>query len=578
MDQQPAGVVFNNCFNNCTGLTVISAPGGVLHVHIPGKSGEAVITSSQAGNENDDKKGDKGSAPADHQNNDNGLDEAAGGSDQPVDESSSFEFNPVITSTPIVKSAGMGKMHRSAFSHHNSTIGSNQMSPVPAASPGDSEPDVRNTLSTGFVLQSDVNGFSPIFKKSEKNKNPLIRQAKNWFALDAWRNKKKKSHVAILGKKRRIGKETKAERKRKKKQAEYEVLMMKDCMTPDSPDADQNEPSVSINIPESTAKFRKENERANGEIPDGVKQMEKLELSDHHTNMTQDARSHVGQVQDNSSSIKPAFKSMRFNHIPPAASKSCATASPASKGKDHVYEEKGDEQTYVLEPDTEVINELISDKSIRDQRDNTVEICKFDIPITRKDLQTLKGLNWLNDEVINFYFQMIMSRSQSEDDLPSVYVFSSFFYTRLTSAKSYNLLRRWTGDVDIFSHDFILIPVHLGNHWALCSVNCGEKCLSYYDSMAGGQVNQNGQKLMKRILSYLKKEYEDKKHEPLPSYWTVKPVGITPDVIRCHSIPQQDNGSDCGVFVCMYADCISRQVPFRFSQVRHPSLSLTSMK
>ena len=30
-----------------------------------------------------------------------------------------------------------------------------------------------------------------------------------------------------------------------------------------------------------------------------------------------------------------------------------------------------------------------------------------DIPITRKDLDTLRGLNWLNDEIINFYLQMI---------------------------------------------------------------------------------------------------------------------------------------------------------------------------
>ena len=37
-------------------------------------------------------------------------------------------------------------------------------------------------------------------------------------------------------------------------------------------------------------------------------------------------------------------------------------------------------------------------------------ICRMDI--TRKDIDTLKGLNWLNDEIINFYMQMIVERSK----------------------------------------------------------------------------------------------------------------------------------------------------------------------
>ena len=32
------------------------------------------------------------------------------------------------------------------------------------------------------------------------------------------------------------------------------------------------------------------------------------------------------------------------------------------------------------------------------------------IRITVKDIDTLSGLNWLNDEIINFYMQMIVAR------------------------------------------------------------------------------------------------------------------------------------------------------------------------
>ena len=42
------------------------------------------------------------------------------------------------------------------------------------------------------------------------------------------------------------------------------------------------------------------------------------------------------------------------------------------------------------------------------------------IKITRKDIDTLKGLNWLNDEVINFYMQMIVARSKDNDNWPKV--------------------------------------------------------------------------------------------------------------------------------------------------------------
>ena len=39
-------------------------------------------------------------------------------------------------------------------------------------------------------------------------------------------------------------------------------------------------------------------------------------------------------------------------------------------------------------------------------------ISAFGMDITRKDIDTLKGLNWLNDEIINFYLQMIVERSK----------------------------------------------------------------------------------------------------------------------------------------------------------------------
>jgi sentrin-specific protease 1 len=35
----------------------------------------------------------------------------------------------------------------------------------------------------------------------------------------------------------------------------------------------------------------------------------------------------------------------------------------------------------------------------------------------------------------------------------------------------YAALKRWTRKVDLFAHDLILIPVHLGMHWCLAVVD-----------------------------------------------------------------------------------------------------------
>ena len=41
---------------------------------------------------------------------------------------------------------------------------------------------------------------------------------------------------------------------------------------------------------------------------------------------------------------------------------------------------------------------------------------------------------------------------------------------------------------------------------------------------------------------------------------------ITRPVLQ--DIPKQRNGFDCGVFVCMYAEYVTRGAPLTFSQVR----------
>ncbi|XP_016105277.1 sentrin-specific protease 1-like [Sinocyclocheilus grahami] len=113
----------------------------------------------------------------------------------------------------------------------------------------------------------------------------------------------------------------------------------------------------------------------------------------------------------------------------------------------------------------------------------------FRLTITRKDLQTLNHLNWLNDEVINFYMNLLVERSK-QPNLPSAYTFNTFFFPKLRRS-GYSAVRRWTKKVDIFSVDIILVPVHLGVHWCLSVVDFRKKSITYFDSMGGNNENSS---------------------------------------------------------------------------------------
>ena len=178
------------------------------------------------------------------------------------------------------------------------------------------------------------------------------------------------------------------------------------------------------------------------------------------------------------------------------------------------------------------------------------------IQITVKDIETLGGLNWLNDEIINFYMQMIVCRSQEQKQMRSVYAFTTFFYPRVVE-QGHAGVKRWTKKVDIFSYSLLLIPVYLGMHWCLATVDMDKKAIVYYDSMGGDNRN-----CLAALDKYMKEEHKVKKGSPMDdSGWTRK---IAKD------IPQQKNGSDCGMFTCKFAEYISRRAKISFSQTDMP--------
>ncbi|XP_030042767.1 sentrin-specific protease 3 [Microcaecilia unicolor] len=115
--------------------------------------------------------------------------------------------------------------------------------------------------------------------------------------------------------------------------------------------------------------------------------------------------------------------------------------------------------------------------------------------LSMDDLGTLYGQNWLNDQVMNMYGDLVM------DTVPEkVHFFNSFFYDKLRT-KGYDGVKRWTKNVDIFNKELLLIPIHLEVHWSLISVNVKQKSITYFDSQR--TLNR---RCPKHIAKYLQAE------------------------------------------------------------------------
>ncbi|XP_028252217.1 sentrin-specific protease 2 [Parambassis ranga] len=199
------------------------------------------------------------------------------------------------------------------------------------------------------------------------------------------------------------------------------------------------------------------------------------------------------------------------------------------------------------------------------QRDpNLVLSAGFKLYITQRDLATLEEGCCLNDEVINFYLSLLMERGSSEAGRLKVYSFSTFFFPKLrggggNQTSGHAAVRRWTKAVDLFLFDLILVPLHLGAHWAMAVIDLKSKAVKSYDSLGHGHDD-----ICRLLLLYLKEEHRAKKDRELDSAkWVI-------GSLRASEIPQQENGTDCGVFACKYADYIVRGKPLSFKQCHMP--------
>ena len=171
--------------------------------------------------------------------------------------------------------------------------------------------------------------------------------------------------------------------------------------------------------------------------------------------------------------------------------------------------------------------------------------------LTRDNLRRLCGIRWLKESVISFFLRLIELRSRIDAlGLPSVHALDPLFTFSLMR-KRYEKPRVHQGK-DIFNYDMVLCPINIeNNHWALIVLHHSRRTLEYFDSMGGTN--------MAAIMA-------------LNEYVTVEHAVVRDELIEPYKVvvrsdaPQQENEADCGTFVCLYAERLSRRATFDFTQ------------
>ncbi|XP_035250064.1 sentrin-specific protease 7b isoform X1 [Anguilla anguilla] len=230
---------------------------------------------------------------------------------------------------------------------------------------------------------------------------------------------------------------------------------------------------------------------------------------------------------------------------------------------------------------------------------------KGGISVTTEDLECLDNGEFLNDVIIDFYLKYLMLEKAPKAVAERSHVFSSFFYRQLTrkdnvseetsvcsaQQRRHQRVRTWTRHVDIFSKDYLFVPVNQEAHWYLVVIcfpgllepqterwsreNCLDKesCGREDRRMTGHSVPECTQlgckreKVCKRpcilVMNSLKLSYHERVLKLLREYlqveWEVRrssPRDFTPEQMKgsqCR-VPLQDNSSDCGLYLLQYVE------------------------
>lgn len=181
----------------------------------------------------------------------------------------------------------------------------------------------------------------------------------------------------------------------------------------------------------------------------------------------------------------------------------------------------------------------------------------YSLTIKKESLDSLKFGEWLNDEVILYYFQLFALKNSGEEfrsinKCRNFWVMDSNWYKYLFNSNIGGFQHALNQS---FQRDYgmIIIPIHSKDHWTLCVVDFEKEVMIYLNSLTTydtlnyiqvfknlkeefsnipeGNLTQRQRIIKRRIANYAERVIEDK-------------------------LPQQNNCIDCGVFMMKFAEAL----------------------
>ena len=150
------------------------------------------------------------------------------------------------------------------------------------------------------------------------------------------------------------------------------------------------------------------------------------------------------------------------------------------------------------------------------------------------DLERLDEGEFLNDNLISFYLRYLEQRLEEErpELAKRVYFFNTFFFATLTSAHkgrkrfNYEGVQKWTRSVDLFTYDYIVVPINEQAHWYLaiiCNLPALDRDLAMPEERASSPIEEDGATTKAERASNATNQPDGNESE------TPKPVAIEPN-------------------------------------------------
>ncbi|KAK1999683.1 hypothetical protein LX36DRAFT_655197 [Colletotrichum falcatum] len=114
--------------------------------------------------------------------------------------------------------------------------------------------------------------------------------------------------------------------------------------------------------------------------------------------------------------------------------------------------------------------------------------------VYRDDISRLEEGEYLNDNLIGFYLRYLQVNLERENKALAdrIYIMNTYFYPKLTDVKAgrginYEGVKSWTAKIDLFSFDYIVVPVNESAHWYLAIICNPAKLLQRTDAQLNAE-------------------------------------------------------------------------------------------